>query len=562
MSVRFPLATQAGFGKYKLIAKLGQGGMAEVFLASHRGPIGFEKLVVIKRLKSGIAEEPDVNAMFLDEARLAARLNHPNVVQTYECGQADEQYFIVMEYLEGQSLDRVSKRIAPSRHRAAYLTIVSDALAGLHHAHDLNDFDGTPLDVVHRDISPHNIFVTYEGQSKVVDFGIAKWATRDANTSTGVVKGKIRYMAPEQALASSVDRRADIFAMGLVFWELVVGERFWGELPDMQVLQRLSFGQLPRLHERWPNVPEPLMRIGLKALSVQPDGRYATAAQMRDDIEAYLGTLGRRPSAAEIGRLLADAFANRRAELKAAISEQLGRLHAQPIVEVDALDVLPVLEERGPWSQSPPLSHGPPHSAAPAMSPRQGSFPDAALDGDVTRVDTHSAHKTIPTILVAPPKAPGRAVGWGAAAVVLLVAGIAVTLALVNNTPQPQGFAGVGPGSLIELQITATPPEATIFLDDAALPQNPFSTKLGRDGAGHRVRVSAEGYAPEARFVVFDQDKKLSFALHPVGQSEPSIVPAPAVSARPSPSAPPVSRPGPASPGRARPKMRLDTDLP
>src|SRR5690349_11607271 len=170
MIVRLPVQSARGFGRYRLIAKLGQGGMAEVFLAAHRGPLGFEKLVVIKRLKPGIATEPEVNAMFLDEARLAARLNHPNVVQTYECGQIDDQYYIVMEYLEGHSLDRICRKIDPSRHRAVYLAILSDALAGLHYAHDLMDFNGQPLQVVHRDISPHNIFVTYDGQAKVVDF--------------------------------------------------------------------------------------------------------------------------------------------------------------------------------------------------------------------------------------------------------------------------------------------------------------------------------------------------------------------------------------------------------
>ncbi|WP_233561373.1 serine/threonine protein kinase [Sorangium cellulosum] len=514
--------------------------MAEVFLAAHRGPLGFEKLVVIKRLKPGIATEPEVNAMFLDEARLAARLNHPNVVQTYECGQIDDQYYIVMEYLEGHSLDRICRKIDPSRHRAIYLAILSDALAGLHYAHDLMDFNGQPLQVVHRDISPHNIFVTYDGQAKVVDFGIAKWATRDADTSTGVVKGKIRYMAPEQALATMVDRRADVFSMGLIFWELVVGERFWGDLSDVQILQRLTFGEIPQLRERWPAAPEALDRICSRALAMAPEDRYATAAHMREDVEAYLATMGRRPSSAEIGRLIGETFANRRAEVRSAISDQLGRLHADTADGPEEFEVLPVLEERGaaPWSQRMPMSQ-----MAAQMSqmsqPYAHQVPDHTLGDDGAREDSISNRQTIPTIMVANTQSTRRKALWTAGIAVLsvlLIGGAAwavMTMKWPPPGPAPEQaltveptVPGPGPGptpapvaNLIELRIIATPLDAKIYLDDVELPSNPFFARFSRDGTGHRIRVAADGYTPEARFVVFTRDEVLTINLRPVAQA-------------------------------------------
>src|SRR6185437_1077783 len=188
-------------GKYRLIAELGHGGMAEVYLAVVRGPAGFNKLVVIKQIRPQLAEDPEFLGMFLDEARLAARLSHPNVVQTNEVGQEGNRYFIAMEYLEGQPLNRILHRLQKSGGLplGLHIKILSDVLAGLHHAHELADYDGTALEVVHRDVTPHNVFVTYEGQVKVVDFGIAKAAGRAGETRHGVIKGKAPYMAPEQA---------------------------------------------------------------------------------------------------------------------------------------------------------------------------------------------------------------------------------------------------------------------------------------------------------------------------------------------------------------------------
>ncbi|HEY8076299.1 MAG TPA: serine/threonine-protein kinase, partial [Labilithrix sp.] len=281
------MAESTSFGKYKLIAELGHGGMADVFLAVQAGPLGsgFSKLTVIKRLRPNLAEEPEFISMLVDEARIAARLNHPNVVQTNEVGEADSQYFIAMEYLDGQPFHRVQHRSAqrakdgsvPLLTKEQQYVIVMDALAGLHHAHELADYDGTPLNIVHRDMTPHNVFVTYDGQVKVVDFGIAKAVGRSSETRQGVVKGKVRYMAPEQAIGQEVDRRADIFAAGVILWEAATGRRMWKDMDDLNIVQALVGGEAPTSPRAFdPNVPEAIDRMCCRALARTAWDRYAT----------------------------------------------------------------------------------------------------------------------------------------------------------------------------------------------------------------------------------------------------------------------------------------------
>lgn len=539
--VHLPAAAASAFGKYRLLVKLGQGGMAEVFLAAHRDGLGFEKLVVIKRLKAAVAADPDGVAMFLDEARIAARLNHPNLVQTYELGSVDEEPYLAMEYLEGQPLDRLIHRLGYDQHLQVYLAILSDALAGLHHAHELCDFDGTRLDVVHRDVSPHNLFVTYEGQAKVVDFGIAKWQSRSAEaTSTGVVKGKVSYMAPEQALCAPLDRRADLFAMGVILWEVAAGERLWGSLSDMQILQRMAMGELPKLRERRPDAPEALIAICGRALSLDPAGRYATAAEMRDEIEALISDLGRRPTAAEVGQLVAEAFADRRAEARVIIGDQLARLKAG---EAEVLnDELPVLDDRaGPVSvrgrsASQRRELAPASEAEPAAPPMPAE-PEPRAAARAARAAAEASPFTKKSV------APGPQRRSRAAAAVLLggvVAGASLFAALRGllapaqdaaavPAPQASAAAPAPPRALVELRIEVTPPDARIFLDDVAVPSNPFAAKFPRDGTGHRIRAEAAGYTPDARLVVFDRDVRVEIALSPV--TTPGDSPAPSTAA-------------------------------
>jgi serine/threonine-protein kinase len=223
------LTAEGSAGRYRIVLPLGQGGTSDVYLAIADGPGGFRKLAVLKMLRKSLSADAELRAMFLDEARLAARLHHPNVVQTYEVLEEPGGPVIVMEYLDGQPL---SELIVRGREQSAFpfamqLAVLIDALAGLHAAHELVDFDGTPLGVVHRDVSPHNLFVTVEGQTKVLDFGIAKLARSLVETEVGTTKGKLRYMAPEQIAGGKLDRRADVYAAGVMLWEALCGERMW-----------------------------------------------------------------------------------------------------------------------------------------------------------------------------------------------------------------------------------------------------------------------------------------------------------------------------------------------
>jgi serine/threonine-protein kinase len=212
-------ATSFG-GKYRPIATLGQGGMARVLLTVAQSGPGVHKLLVVKELKPDLVKDAEFVTMFVDEARLAARLNHPNVLTTYEIGESGGAPFLVMEYLEGQPLHAVLPRVGrTAMPLTAHLAILQKALAGLHYAHELRDFDGSPMNVVHRDVSPQNVFVCYDGQVKLLDFGIAKASGSVARTETGVFKGKLGYIAPEQITSPTVDRRADVFSVGVMLWE-------------------------------------------------------------------------------------------------------------------------------------------------------------------------------------------------------------------------------------------------------------------------------------------------------------------------------------------------------
>jgi serine/threonine-protein kinase len=311
--------------KYHPILELGRGGMAEVYLAVTLGQGGFTKLVVLKKTRAEFSQDPEFVTMFLDEARLAARLNHPNVVQTYEVGQEGNQYFIAMEYLDGQPLNR-ARNIGTKREPMPlllHLQVLCGVLAGLHHAHELCDFDGTPLQVVHRDISPHNVFVTYDGHVKVVDFGIAKAAGAAAQTQAGAIKGKLAYMPPEQATGKPVDRRTDIFSVGVMLWEALAGVRMWAAVPDSGILFRLSSRDLPDLREAAPSAPPELLRIALRALAPDPAERYPTAAAMEADLTAYLAAQPQRVTPADIGRYVSQHYEEQRARIRRAIEEEV-----------------------------------------------------------------------------------------------------------------------------------------------------------------------------------------------------------------------------------------------
>ncbi len=314
-------------GKYRFIGEIGRGGMANVYLTATRGALGgFQKLVVIKLLRADLAEEQEFRQMFLAEARLAARLNHPNVVQTYDVGEDDGRYYLAMEYVDGQTLESIRHSSIPTRTFAPrmQLQVLLHALAGLHYAHELTDYDGKPLNVVHRDVTPSNILVGYDGRVKLVDFGVAKALDSGTQTRAGVVKGKTGYMAPEAYTDSGhVDRRADIYSIGVLLWETIIGRRMWKQLSSSDRLQKAIEGEVEPLRQLLPDVPARLEQICMKALKPRPEERYLTAAELHADLESYLNQHPPRVSDREIGAALSEGFAEEKQRLRMVIEHQL-----------------------------------------------------------------------------------------------------------------------------------------------------------------------------------------------------------------------------------------------
>jgi serine/threonine-protein kinase len=336
-----------------VLETLGRGGVGRIDLALARSEDGKEHLVALKRLRAEVDEGGTLHRMLLREAALAARLTHPNIVAVQGIERSGDEVAIVMEYLEGHSLAELTDEHLANGTRVPLpvaLGIARQALAGLHHAHELDDEGGRPLDLVHRDFTPHNVLVTRDGLVKVLDFGIAKIAGALTRTATGLVKGKLGYMAPEQILAAPVDRRTDVFAAGVVLWEMIAGLRI-GRPTSITGVVETATDQIPSLGEVAPWVDGELASIVDRALAVDPARRYPTAAALRAALDGYARNHGILGTPFEIAGHLDTALG---AEMRAR--------------EERLLDVCPLaahcLATRNMVAAPAPV--GPPPAAAPA----------------------------------------------------------------------------------------------------------------------------------------------------------------------------------------------------
>src|SRR5262245_45228999 len=282
-----PSRSRERFGKYEILRRIATGGMAEIHLARSQGIEGFEKLVVLKRILPQYARDDEFVTMFLDEARLAATLHHTNIVQVFDMGEERGHYYLAMEFLHGRDAQQAMK----AAHRAGQrlplehaLTIMQGVLSGLHYAHERMR-DGKPLELVHRDVSPQNIFVTYEGGVKLLDFGIARAASRSSVTRAGTLKGKVSYMSPEQCMGLPLDRRSDIFSASIVLWELSTGRRLYGGDSELEIMRKVKEEDAPRPSLLSFAYPLAVERILLKGLKRDREERYQTAEQMLVELE-------------------------------------------------------------------------------------------------------------------------------------------------------------------------------------------------------------------------------------------------------------------------------------
>jgi serine/threonine protein kinase len=298
------------FGKYQLLEKVAVGGMAELYRAKVVGDHGFEKLVAIKKILPHLTDEGNLVKAFIDEAKLAALLQHENIVQIYDFGSMNGEYFIAMEYLFGKDLRRL---IHKARENSVPLSlentlyIISRICAGLDYSHNLKDLQGKPLNIIHRDINPQNIFITYEGQVKIIDFGIAKAASHNSTTHEGLIKGKLAYMSPEQANGQAIDRRSDIFSTGIILYELLTGEHmFQGE--TMHVYNQVREAAYEPLQSRLPDLPDKLYQIVQRALAREPVDRYQSCGEMLADLEECIFELPVRPNVRSFADFVKDFF--------------------------------------------------------------------------------------------------------------------------------------------------------------------------------------------------------------------------------------------------------------
>ncbi len=284
------------FGKYLLQERVATGGMAEVFKAKKSGEHGFEKTLIIKTLFPHLQTEKELVTSFVEEAKLAAGLQHPNVVQIYDFGKVEETYFIAMEYLAGINLRRIldaTDTLPLSLENALFIT--QQICAGLNYAHNKTDADGNPIQLIHRDVSPPNILITNEGQLKVIDFGIAKAASQNTSTQLGIIKGKVAYMSPEQAQGKEIDHRSDVFSIGILLYEMVCGQKVY-EGETAEILAKAREGSFKPADRVKPDLPDPVLDILNRALQKNINSRYQSSAEMMSDVEECILILALRPA--------------------------------------------------------------------------------------------------------------------------------------------------------------------------------------------------------------------------------------------------------------------------
>ncbi len=471
------------------------------------GPEGFEKLVVLKRLKHKLANDPDLRESFLHEARLSARLNHPNVVQVNEVTEHEGMPALVMEFLEGRPLSEVILRAGGELTLPMTLRILSDALVGLHYSHELCDFDGTPLEVVHRDMTPQNVFVTFDGVVKVLDFGIARAGIGQDDTGRGMVKGKLRYMPPEQLIGERVDRRADVYATGVMLWEAGARERLWKDLPDAAIMNRVISGEIPSPCSVNGVCPVELERICQRALAKARSDRYATAAELRADVDALAARLTPRVRNADIGQRMTVWFADFRSETRQAIERAL------------AEDTSLSLTGQQSVSLPAPATDGARRGRRPPSTRVYATLAGTA----VIAVGLGLFWRGSRTSTLPPPVAPLRA----------------------ESAPTPR----------VTLRVTAFPAHAVIWVDGVRAQSNPYSDDLAVDHAWHEIVAEAPGFQTVSRRARVTQNTDLVLSLEPLpAPSASASPPQPQPSRRataPAAAAPPASARPPAAPARS-----------
>ena len=530
----------AVLGRYELLVPIAAGGMAQVWAARLLGQGGFSKIVALKMILPEFANDVEFRQMFLDEARIAAKLRHPNACETFDLGEHADTLFIAMEWVDGASMLRLLRVEGagpasgePSSFRKPIgpriaARMIADACAGLHAAHDLVDDDGSDLRVVHRDISPHNLLVSAAGVAKVTDFGVAKALGKSHLTLTGQIKGKISYMAPEQLTApASVDRRADVFALGCVLYEITTGHRPFPGTNDAQIVSAILLGQVAPPHKLDPAYPPQLEGIITRALAVDPAARYQTAEELRLAIEEYLASsgppLGARAVAELVRERCAGELEQRREQVRAACARRNPSMPAPPHTPRRAS-----LPDVGDHEHAKPMR--PP---APSSADGSGSSLKSAAVAVTPRIDSRAAlaRAALAGLVLAVLVGGGAWYAYGrhtrnsaADRPAGLVAAANATAATGSGAPESNGANAQGstvlttaPGDRdpVAERITfrLTPPNAVLVVDGVVMPSGVDAVQRPATGRTVRVIVRAEHFEERTELVDSSTAAVLDIAL-------------------------------------------------
>ncbi|MBX3261376.1 MAG: protein kinase [Labilithrix sp.] len=467
------------FGKYTLIRKLAMGGMAELFLAIQKSVAGFEKLLVIKRILPAMNQDKAFIEMLLHEARIAATLSHPNIVQIFDVGQADGQYFIAMEHVHGEDLRSIVRQMKkkgvlefPLEHA---LAIVLGMCNGLAYAHDKRDLDGTHLSIVHRDISPQNIVVTFTGDVKIVDFGIAKSDSRvGEQTKSGKLKGKVPYMSPEQARGDAIDARSDLFATGTMLFELTTGKRLFKGQSEYETLKLICEREYPRPSAIHPDYPPDLEAIVMRALAKDPNDRYQSAREMQADLEGFVRQHQIAVSSLALNQFMQSLFEEKLAMQKEAL---LQGKHLADIIE---------------------LQHAH-HGSNPDVS---GGFDvDASGQRLASTLSMPAAARTVTDVSANRPQKTSGALVAGVVATILVVAGALGGAGYVlaknkNEATDPEPTAAAAPPvAKGALAVVSEPVGASIWINGDLRPEvTPATIKELPTGVPLDVKLTMDGF--------------------------------------------------------------------
>jgi serine/threonine-protein kinase len=497
-------------GRYEIVATLAAGGMAEILLARLEGAEGFERPVVVKRILPQLARTRSYRDMFVDEARIAAAIRHPNVIDVHELIEHEGELFIVMEYLDGESVGSLMRRMwsrgrTLPRDMAAY--IVAEACAGLHAAHELTDRDGHPRNLVHRDVSPHNVFVTYQGSIKLLDFGVAQASERITKTETGQVKGKFEYMSPEQCQSRPLDRRADVFALGVMLYELTTSRRLFKRPSLPATLDAICRQQVVSPSQVDPAYPAALEKVCLRALARRPSDRHATALEMRRELLAAVGSSADQARLPEerLGALMREVFADRFADKREMVRRcsSGAKVTEVPDAEVDAEIEIPIVEDGGTLLGS--VAQDSTERARPRAGWIVALLAVAAVGAGLWLARQNAA-----------PAIAGSDVQPAAATAMAVVP--------PPEPPPPVPATAAAPPSEVSLEIVTNPPGAEILIDGRASGRSPASITLPRGKSPVTLEVRRSGFVTARQTVAPDIDQRVVLDLRP-SRGRPATAP-------------------------------------